>query len=103
MTQTTQVKRGNYLLPIIITFALFFMIAFVTGYQNPLGSIIKEISGGSTAWTQLGNLMNFIAYAFMGYPAGLILQKYGYRMTALLASIVGFVGVLLTQVQIRKK
>ena len=96
MTQTTQVKRGNYLLPIIITFALFFMIAFVTGYQNPLGSIIKEISGGSTAWTQLGNLMNFIAYAFMGYPAGLILQKYGYRMTALLASIVGFVGVLLT-------
>ncbi|MEE1365260.1 MAG: MFS transporter, partial [Muribaculaceae bacterium] len=52
MTQTTQVKRGNYLLPIIITFALFFMIAFVTGYQNPLGSIIKEISGGSTAWTQ---------------------------------------------------
>ena len=30
MTQTTQVKRGNYLLPIIITFALFFMIAHQT-------------------------------------------------------------------------
>lgn len=99
MTQTAnQVKRGNYLLPIIITFALFFMIAFVTGYQNPLGSIIKNISGGSTFWTQLGNLMNFIAYAFMGYPAGMILQKQGYRMTALLASAVGFVGVLLTYI-----
>lgn len=42
--------------------------------------------------------MNFIAYAFMGYPAGLILQKYGYRITALLASMVGFAGVLLTYI-----
>lgn len=97
MTQSSQ-KKGNYALPIAITFALFFMIAFVTGYQNPLGSIIKNVSGGSTIWTQLGNLMNFIAYAFMGYPAGLILQKYGYRITALLASMVGFVGVLLTYI-----
>ena len=97
MAQSLQ-KKGNYVLPIAITFALFFMIAFVTGYQNPLGSIIKNVSGGSTIWTQLGNLMNFIAYAFMGYPAGLILQKYGYRITALLASMVGFVGVLLTYI-----
>ena len=97
MTQSSQ-KKGNYVLPIAITFALFFMIAFVTGYQNPLGSIIKNVSGGSTVWTQLGNLMNFIAYAFMGYPAGLILQKYGYRITALLASMVGFAGVLLTYI-----
>ena len=97
MAQSSQ-KKGNYVLPIAITFALFFMIAFVTGYQNPLGSIIKNVSGGSTIWTQLGNLMNFIAYAFMGYPAGLILQKYGYRITALLASMVGFVGVLLTYI-----
>lgn len=98
MSQEVKAKKGNYILPIIITFALFFMIAFVTGYQNPLGSIIKNISGGSTAWTQLGNLMNFIAYAFMGYPAGLILQKYGYRVTALIASAVGLVGVLLTYI-----
>lgn len=97
MAQSDQ-KKSNYVLPIAITFALFFMIAFVTGYQNPLGSIIKNISGGSTIWTQLGNLMNFIAYAFMGYPAGLILQKYGYRITALLASIIGFVGVTLTYI-----
>ena len=97
MAQTVnQTKQGNYVLPIIITFALFFMIAFVTGYQNPLGSIIKNISGGSTFWTQLGNLMNFIAYAFMGYPAGIILQKKGYRVTALLASAVGFLGVFMT-------
>lgn len=99
MTQTaTQGGKGRYTLPIIITFALFFMIAFVTGYQNPLGSIIKNISGGSTVWTQLGTLMNFIAYAFMGYPAGMVLQRNGYRVTAIIASMVGFVGVLLTYI-----
>ena len=34
-------SRPNYALPIAIMFALFFMIAFVTGYHNPLGSVIE--------------------------------------------------------------
>lgn len=89
------VKR-NYGLPIAIMFALFFMIAFVTGYQNPLGSVIKDMSGGDMFWSQLGTLANFIAYAVMGYPAGKILQKRGYRITAIYAVTVGFIGVLVT-------
>lgn len=43
--------------------------------------------------SQLGNAANFIAYAFMGIPAGMLLQKIGYKKTALLAIIVGFCGV----------
>ncbi len=77
-------------------FALFFMIAFVTGYQNPLGSVIQSMSSDNALMSQLGNFANFIAYAVMGYPAGLILNKYGYRITALSAVTVGFVGVLIT-------
>ena len=34
-TNQEQAKK-SYVLPIAIMFALFFMIAFVTGYQNPL-------------------------------------------------------------------
>lgn len=86
----------SYVLPIIIMFALFFMIAFVTGYQNPLGSVIKEMTGGDAVFTQLGTLANFIAYAFMGVPAGIVLQKKGYRYTSMAAVSVGFVGVLIT-------
>lgn len=89
-------QKKNYTLPIIIMFALFFMIAFVTGYQNPLGNVIKELTGGSKLMSQLGNLANFIAYAVMGIPAGKLLQKHGYRFTALSAVIVGFIGVLIT-------
>lgn len=84
------------MLPIIIMFALFFMIAFVTGYQNPLGNVIKSMSGDNAIMSQLGNFANFIAYAVMGYPAGVILNKYGYRITSLSAVTVGFVGVLIT-------
>ncbi len=92
----TKTKQKNYTLPIIIMFALFFMIAFVTGYQNPLGNVIKELTGGSKLMSQLGNLANFIAYAVMGIPAGKLLEKYGYRITALSAVSVGFLGVLIT-------
>ena len=41
----------------------------------------------------LGVLCNFIAYAVMGIPAGNLLQKKGYKFTALAAVLVGFTGV----------
>lgn len=85
-------KKGN-VLAIVIMFFLFAMISFVTGLQNPMGIIVKAQFGASNAMSQLGNLANFIAYAFMGLPAGLILKKYGYKITSLLAVSVGFVGV----------
>ncbi len=95
MKQTQSSKR-NFALPIAIMFALFFMIAFVTGYQNPLGSVIEKMSAGNPIMSQLGTLANFIAYAFMGYPAGKLLQNRGFRVTALWAVTIGFIGVLIT-------
>ena len=95
MKQQTSTKQ-NFALPIAIMFALFFMIAFVTGYQNPLGSVIEKMSEGNPLMSQLGTLANFIAYAFMGYPAGKLLQNKGFRVTALCAVSIGFVGVLIT-------
>ena len=50
-TISSQQQSKNYVLPIIIMFALFFMIAFVTGYQNPLGSVIKKMTGGNAILT----------------------------------------------------
>lgn len=85
-------KNGN-VLAIAIMFFLFAMISFVTGLQNPMGIIVKSQFGASNAMSQLGNLANFIAYAFMGLPAGFILKKYGYKVTSLAAVAVGFIGV----------
>jgi len=43
----------------------------------------------------LGNMANFIAYAVMGIPGGLLLQRVGYKKTALIAIAIGFVGVFI--------
>ncbi|MFV0468760.1 MAG: MFS transporter [Dysgonomonas sp.] len=86
-------ERKNYVVPIIMMIALFAMISFVTGLANPLGVIIKSQFGASNLMSQLGNAANFIAYAFMGIPAGLMLSKIGYKKTALVAIAVGFIGV----------
>ncbi len=85
-------KKSN-ILAIGIMFFLFAMISFVTGLQNPMGLIVKAQFGASNAMSQLGNLANFIAYAFLGLPAGFILKKYGYKVTSLAAVAVGFIGV----------
>ena len=86
-------KKNSNILAIGIMFFLFAMISFVTGLQNPMGIIVKSQFGATNAMSQLGNLANFIAYAFMGLPAGFILKKYGYKITALAAVAVGFIGV----------
>ena len=91
-------KQKSYVLPIIMMFALFFMIAFVTGLQNPMGIIVKNQFGASNFMSQLGNAANFIAYAFMGLPAGIMLQRFGYKKTALAAIMIGFIGVLISYI-----
>ena len=73
----SQQKNKSYVLPIVMMFALFFMIAFVTGLQNPMAVIVKNEFGASNFLSQLGNFANFIAYACMGIPAGLLLQRIG--------------------------
>ena len=85
-------KNGN-ILAIIVMFALFFMIAFVTNFAGSMGVIVTKQFGATKAMSQLGTLANFIAYACMGIPAGIILKRKGYKFTALAAVIVGLVGV----------
>ena len=92
MKQSTR-QHSGYTIPILTMFALFFMISFVTGLQNPMAIIVKSQFEASNFMSQLGNAANFIAYAFMGIPAGLLLQKIGYKRTALIAVVVGFGGV----------
>lgn len=91
MTSTKDQK--NYLVPIIMMIFLFGMISFVTNLAAPMGVVLKNQFGASNAQGMMGNMMNFAAYLVMGIPAGLLLQKIGYRKTAMLAVAVGFIGL----------
>lgn len=87
-------QKKNYTLPIIMMILLFGMISFVTNLAAPMGIVVKGQFGASNFMGMLGNFANFIAYAFMGIPAGIMLKKIGYKNTALIAIVVGFIGVL---------
>jgi len=91
----SKTKGNGNIIAIITMIFLFGMIAFVTNLAAPVGNIWKmqpQIAG-SNALGMMGNMMNFLAYLFMGIPAGNMLTKFGYKKTALIAIAVGFVGV----------
>ena len=86
-------QKKSYFLPIVVMIFLFAMISFVTNLASPMGDILKYQFGVPNWMGTLGVFANFIAYAIMGYPAGTMLQRYGYKKTALVAVSVGFIGV----------
>ncbi|MFT4071369.1 MAG: MFS transporter [Dysgonamonadaceae bacterium] len=93
-TKTENGQNGNVIAIITMIF-LFAMISFVTNLAAPIGVIWKsqpELEG-SNFLGMMGNMMNFLAYLFMGIPAGKLLTKIGYKKTALVAIAVGLLGV----------
>ncbi len=92
----TNRKKGSVVAIITMMF-IYAMISFVTNLAAPVGVIWKNQPElmGSNFLGMMGNMMNFLAYLFMGIPAGKMLVKFGYKKTAMVAIAVGFVGVLI--------
>lgn len=90
-------KSNSNMLTILAMMFLYAMISFVTNLAAPVGQIWGESFTGSNAalMGMLGNMMNFAAYLFMGIPAGNMLSKMGYKKTALIAVVVGIIGLIL--------
>ena len=90
-------KQNGSIIAIITMMFLYAMIAFVTNLAAPIGVVMKNDPevGGSNMLAMLGNFMNFFAYLFMGIPAGKMLTRIGYKKTAMLGILVGFIGVLI--------
>ena len=90
-----QTKQNRNIIAIITMFFLFAMISFVTNLAAPVGTIWKNQYEGANTLGMMGNMMNFLAYLFMGIPAGNMLVRIGYKKTALIATAVGVVGLFL--------
>lgn len=89
--------KKNFIAIIVMMF-LFAMIAFVTNLAAPIGIIWKNAFDGSENANTigiLGNAMNFLAYLFMGIPSGKLLDKVGYKKTAIVGVTAGFVGIFI--------
>ncbi len=92
MNQVRSSSNGR-LIAIIAMFFLFAMISFVTNLAAPIGTIWGYKFAGNSTLGMMGNMMNFLAYLFMGIPAGNLLVKIGYKKTALWAMAIGFIGL----------
>jgi FHS family L-fucose permease-like MFS transporter len=92
-----QQNQKGRVIAIVTMIFLFGMIAFVTNLAAPIGVIWKNQPAlqGSNTLGMLGNMMNFLAYLFMGIPSGKLLTRIGYKRTALVAISFGFFGVLI--------
>lgn len=86
-------KTSARTIAIIAMFFLFAMISFVTNLAAPIGTIWGYQFEGNSFLGMLGNMMNFLAYLFMGIPAGKLLTKIGYKKTALWAMAIGAIGL----------
>ena len=85
-------KSGN-VVAIVVMFFIYGMIAFVTNLAAPIGTIWGNQFEGNSVLGMMGNMMNFLAYLFMGIPAGNLLVRIGYKKTALWALAVGTIGL----------
>ncbi len=85
--------KGGNTVAIIAMFFLFAMVAFVTNLAAPIGTIWGYQFEGNSFLGMLGNMMNFLAYLFMGIPAGRMLARIGYKKTALWAMAIGIIGL----------
>lgn len=89
----TTTSANGRLIAIVAMCFLFAMISFVTNLAAPIGTIWGYQYEGNSVLGMMGNMMNFLAYLFMGIPAGKLLQKIGYKKTALWAMGVGVAGL----------
>lgn len=91
--QAVSANNSGRTIAIIAMFFLFAMISFVTNLAAPIGTIWGYQFEGNSFLGMLGNMMNFLAYLFMGIPAGKLLTKIGYKKTALWAMAIGAIGL----------
>ena len=91
----TQQKQGTNWVAVITMMFIYGMISFVTNLAAPMGNVWKYQPGidGSNMLGMMGQMMNFLAYVFMGIPAGKMLTSCGYKKTAMIGIATGFVGV----------
>lgn len=99
--KTTFSTDNRYLFPMIVMSILFFMVGFITTLNN---SLIDFLAGSkwmlSLSEKQLINTAFFGAYLF-SVPLSFLLDRLGYKASAVLSLFVIFVGFILVILTVR--
>ena len=77
-----------------VTTALFFMVGFLTCLNDVISPHLKSIFGLDYTQTQLVPFFFFSSYFVFSYPAGWLVEKYGYKKTMVTGLFVMACGAL---------
>ena len=68
-------------------FMLFAMIQFLLNFAGSMGVVLQNQFHVSNALAQFGSAALFLAFLLLGLPGGMVLRRFGYRRTAICATL----------------
>lgn len=88
-------ERSPFLIPLVIVGVLFFLLGFSLGINGLLIPFLKKAFSLSHAESYLVLTATFSAFVVFGYPAGVLIQRIGYRQGIVLSFVLFAVGLYL--------
>lgn len=97
MTQAKTIAQpaNSYLVPLAILGVLFFVMGFGVGISGILIPFLQKAFTLSTTQSYLVTAAIFSAFVVFGAPSGMLVKKFGYKNTMLIAFFVMAFGMLL--------
>lgn len=95
MQPTASVKKNNFLLPLILVTSLFFLWGLAYGLLDVLNKHFQESLHVSKTRSTLLQAAYFGAYFLIALPAGLFMNKFGYRKGIIAGLLLYALGALL--------
>ncbi|MDR0348509.1 MAG: MFS transporter, partial [Tannerella sp.] len=86
-------KKNNLILILIL--CIWFVISFVTNILGPILPMIIEDYELSLTMAAFLPFSFFLAYGIMSIPAGMIIERYGGKISLLIAFTLAFTGATL--------
>lgn len=93
--QSDQSKQGSYLIPLILVTSLFFLWGLAYGFLDVLNKHFQETLSVSKSRSTLLQAAYFGAYFLVALPAGLFMNRFGYKRGIILGLILYALGAFL--------
>ncbi|WP_432714827.1 L-fucose:H+ symporter permease [Pedobacter sp.] len=95
MTRQEPATRKKYLVPFMLVVSLFFLWGMAHNLDSILIPHLKKACQLNNRQSTLVDTAVFLAYFLMALPAGMILKKWGYKISMILGLVVFAIGAFL--------
>ena len=94
-TETTQIADKKYLVPFILITSLFFLWGFARAILDVLNKHFQNALHISITHSSLIQVTTYLGYFLMAIPAGIFINRYGYRRGVVFGLLLFGLGAIL--------